>query len=1022
MSTEKVSEGLVDETLRKRFETAWVRGRPEPIEQFLPGTDDPSYLTTLETLVFIELECAWKSWSRMRQEADTAILDQTETQPARVETYLERFEPLNRPDVVLRLVRRECSVRRLFGDEVSIDEYRRRFPDLPLADELFAPEPLGETQPREQSQHAGGRASSTDGSTLPTAQTAEVDRPAMRVADTVDLPVSDIRMAETVAPGGAGVTGDVSGIGGTRGFGNYELLGEIGKGGMGIVYRARQRTADRVVALKVIRRDKLETLPRDTQASAVDRFWHEAQAAAQLEHDNIVTVYEVGEVEGQPFFSMRYVEGRSLAEILRDGPIENRPAARYMEPVARAVEEAHRHGILHRDLKPQNVMVDSKTGRPLVADFGLAKLTEGDSELTRAGEVMGTPSYMSPEQARDSGKVTAAADIYALGATFYHVLTGRPPFHAATPVQTLRQVIDEEPVPPRQLNPSIDRDLETVCLKCLQKEPSRRYESAQALADDLKRYLNGEPILARPVGALERTWRWCRRNPVVAILIGSTFTFLVLALVGTTIGLVQASVARKEAEESFWQAREAVDNFYTRVSEDTLLNEPGMQRLRMELLSEALDYYQRFLAQRGDDPALRDELAVTHFREGSITEAIASPAEALGCYQQARQMQEELLAERPDDPKRMQELGNTLNAMGRALYRQGKLQKAREAYQEAVRLRGRLVERVPEEDEFKRALANSYMNIGQLEQDAGSTDPTSDSFSRARRHFEQAQRLRQDVLRAPGDHLEVQRDLAMGYYTLARFEVAVGDPAAARTNLGEAIRGFEALLKREPRNLANQHRLAVCCRTQADSILQDPNSTDADLNTAHELYDKALGLTQTLALGNPDVAQYQAELAGLYMNRGTLDRFQERPGDALDSFGRAEEILRALVADYPNVPANQENLAGLQMMLGDMHYEQQHRVAATEAFTDAYHTLETLVQRYPRVPEYRRDFAVTIRQIARLQWEAGQRKAARSNLEALVDYLRALIRAFPHVDYFGTLLEATEADLADVNASGSKDG
>jgi serine/threonine protein kinase len=235
-------------------------------------------------------------------------------------------------------------------------------------------------------------------------------------------------------------------------LGDYELLEKLGAGGMGVVYRARQRSANRIVALKLIRPERLAELEPERRQQWLDRFQAEAQATARLQHEHIVTVYEVGSLDAVPFYSMRYVEGRTLADVVRESPLENRRTAAVLEPVARAVEHAHRAGILHRDLKPRNIMVDS-SDRAFVTDFGLVKwLTEESRGVTQTGQVMGTPEYMSPEQARDSSQVTAASDLYSLGATLYDLITGRPPFQAASSIETLRQVMDEEPVAPRQLN------------------------------------------------------------------------------------------------------------------------------------------------------------------------------------------------------------------------------------------------------------------------------------------------------------------------------------------------------------------------------------------------------------------------------------------------------------------------------------------------------------------------------------------------------------------------------------------
>jgi serine/threonine-protein kinase len=294
-------------------------------------------------------------------------------------------------------------------------------------------------------------------------------------------------------------------------FGDYELLSEIARGGMGVIYKARQVSLQRDVALKMILSGPL--------ASPIERerFRLEAEAVANLDHPHIVPIYEVGEHEGQPFFSMKLIKGGSLARQVPRLVAEPHAAARLLVKVARAVDAAHRRGFLHRDLKPSNILLDAQ-GQPYVTDFGLARRVEGESGLTRTGTIVGTASYMAPEQASGRrGRLTVGADVYSLGAVLYEALTGQPPFRAATAMETVVQVTEQEPTPPGRLRPGIPRDLELICLKCLEKAPEARYGSAAALADDLDRFLRGEDVTARRASTLLRLRRWVRREPALAL-------------------------------------------------------------------------------------------------------------------------------------------------------------------------------------------------------------------------------------------------------------------------------------------------------------------------------------------------------------------------------------------------------------------------------------------------------------------------------------------------------------------------
>jgi WD40 repeat protein/serine/threonine protein kinase len=440
----------IDESARRRFERGWLDGRPEPLEAVLPPPESPHYRATLEELVLIEMEFAWKAWHAA-----------PEHRPTSVASYLDRFPILNNLEVLSRLAAEES--RLLHRHALEADG----LPTLPQRAPAAGP----------------------------------------------PLPV---------IPG-------------------YKVLGYLARGGMGAVYKARQIDLDRLVALKMI----LSGAYADAEERA--RFRNEALASARLRHPNVVQVYEVGEHDGQPFLALEFVDGGSLAGQLNGTPLEARRAAETVEVLARAVAAAHAAGVVHRDLKPANVLLTSD-GTLKVADFGLAKRLEAGPGHTHTGAVVGTPAYMSPEQAAGKTKeVGPPADVYSLGVILYECLTGRPPFQAASAHETLVRVLSDEPVPPRRLNPGCPRDLETICLKCLHKEPRQRYAAAADLADDLRRFLAGEPIRGRPVSAREWAWKWCRRRPAVAVLLAAVTLSLAGGVAGVSFFAVQ-SARRADAE------------------------------------------------------------------------------------------------------------------------------------------------------------------------------------------------------------------------------------------------------------------------------------------------------------------------------------------------------------------------------------------------------------------------------------------------------------------------------------------
>jgi serine/threonine-protein kinase len=393
-------------------------------------------------------------------------------------------------------------------------------------------------------------------------------------------------------------------------FGDYELLEEIGRGGQAVVYRARQKSLNRIVALKVIGLGHWETTPH------LKRFRHEAEAAASLEHPQIVPIYEIGESDGSCYFSMQLVEGGSLAEVLQRDPMSTRRAAELLSKVARTVHFAHQHGILHRDIKPGNILLDQQ-GEPHLTDFGLARLLEQESTITHSSDVLGTPSYMSPEQAAGRTKeLTAATDVYSLGAVLYHVLTGQPPFIGNTTYETIRLVLDSEPRNPRVRNPKVDRDLSTICLKCLEKDPQRRYASALALAEDLEHWLKYEPIQARRTGIFTPGRKWVRRNPTTASLV--TLSLALAATVGVIIWNSElfrhpptAGIAVLPFENLSNDKEDA--SFADGVQDDLLTKLAKIADLKVISRTSVMGYRNQHNTRQ-----IGSELGVSHVLEGSV--------------------------------------------------------------------------------------------------------------------------------------------------------------------------------------------------------------------------------------------------------------------------------------------------------------------------------------------------------------------------------------------------------------------
>src|SRR5437763_2135704 len=393
-------------------------------------------------------------------------------------------------------------------------------------------------------------------------------------------------------------------------LGDYELLEEVGRGGQGVVFRARQKSLNRIVALKVI------NLGQWASKVHLKRFRLEAEAAARLEHPGIFPIHEVVERDGSCYFSMKFVEGGQLDEVVRRTPMSIRQAVELIAKVARTVHYAHEHRILHRDIKPGNILLDAN-GEPHLTDFGLARLVESESTVTRTLEVLGTPSYMAPEQALgENAAVSKATDIYGLGAVLYKLLTGQPPFAGGTTYETIKLLLDTEPRQPRLLNPKIDRDLSTICLKCLEKDPKRRYSSALALAEDLERWLKHEPIQARHTGIFARGAKWVRRNPTSALLAAS-----LVALAAAAAWIIWKSELIRQPVtsgiavlpfENLGDEKEHVA-FADGVQDDILTKLAKIADLKVISRTSVMQYRGRQNARE-----IGDALRVSHVLEGSV--------------------------------------------------------------------------------------------------------------------------------------------------------------------------------------------------------------------------------------------------------------------------------------------------------------------------------------------------------------------------------------------------------------------
>jgi tetratricopeptide (TPR) repeat protein len=698
----------------------------------------------------------------------------------------------------------------------------------------------------------------------------------------------------------------------------FDLLEEIGRGGMGIVYRTRQLKPSRLVALKMILDGRFAT------RHDVLRFENEVEAIAALDHPNVVPILEVGQSERLHYFTMPLLTGGSLAEAQRRLAADPRAIARMLIEIAGAVHHAHQRGILHRDLKPANILLD-EAGRPHVTDFGLAKRAQGGTGLTQPGAVLGSPGYMAPEQAGgDPGAITTATDVYGLGAILYALLTGRAPFEGRSFHETIARLQAEPPEPPSRANRDVPAPLELICLKCLEKEPARRYSSAAAVADDLRRWLAGEPIAARPVGTMVRAWLWIRRHPTQAGLAAA----LALALVvGTAVStglwlraeaslgaerhsrrLLQLSYeglarshreleqarllerdARLRAQQRFDLALRAVQDTIGGPGDTSILRLTDAHGSRQGVLLRVIDLYKTLQASLEGDPTseARAQLAASYARLGWLTAEVGSADVARAALDKAVEIRRELAAREPDNPLRLFEEAMALTERGRIERRIDRNEPAMRSYQEARALFDALARRDPENQRVQLELSWCLGNLGATQQAAGHPD---EALRTHRRVLEIREAL---LCREPGD-IRYRADRAWGRLDIAICLRLLDRLPEAVAALERARRELEEVHRERPSDAGLTRRVVDCSNALADAL-----QAQGEYGRMLSASEQACALAEELARAHPEAPWYTQVLAAKLSNYSYRQRVAKLPSRA--ALARSASLYEDLVKMYPGV-------------------------------------------------------------------------------------------------------------------------
>lgn len=737
-----------------------------------------------------------------------------------------------------------------------------------------------------------------------------------------------------------------------RRFGDYNLLEKIAQGGMGVVYRARQTQLDRIVAVKMILAGQFAT------DAEVERFRTEALAAAQLQHPAIVAVHEVGRLAGQYFFSMDFVEGQALGDLVREKPLPAARAAAYTRDIAEAIHFAHEHGVLHRDLKPANVLID-RADRPRVTDFGLAKRIDQDSNLTATGAMVGTPGYMPPEQVRgEPDKLGAPSDVYALGAILYELLTTRPPFQGESALDTFMQVVNQEPIAPRLLNTKVPHDLETICLKCLEKEPNRRYATAAELATDLRHFLAGEPISARPISRMERAWRWCRRRPALT----SLATALVLTIVAGFAGVIwqwrEAASQNQFAQQSLQKAQFAAGQAAMAMDEMSRRRPLGMEWElgEQDLIRNVIELHDELQQLSDGNPAAQLESALGYARIGRGYLMLNQPNEASAKYVEAIAQVKNLVAQEPQQLEYRQHLAELHDRHGQALREAGTVELQKKAVGEfnaAIELGSQLVQEKPADPRSRRILANANYNVALLHVE-------QDQHDAARREFDQAFVLQKNLVQDFPIEREYRHELARTYKSRGSLFARQEQFEAALEESAQAIVLYNALIDEvkdsENPNHEYLYESAVCALNRGNALsrlgflTEDEARRRESLPLARHEYSEAIGKLLPLTSRFPGVPSYLEALANSYNADGIVQSYQislTSPDDLpnatsyaqiITTWTEAQRVYTTLVHLRPAVAGYQQRLADVLLNLGQIEFRTDH----TEDLQGTRRAVETL--------------------------------------------------------------------------------